>query len=102
MSSTSKPTVAEIKSSINVIKTIIKNIELKGITRTTDKEDYFWTHHPDIMNRFTFLVSQLCSNTDNKMLDIMISQLEQIDKGMTLDEADKQIGEKLARNYLPK
>jgi hypothetical protein len=36
------------------------------------------------------------------MLDVMVSQLEQVEKGMSSDEADKQIGEKLASNYLPK
>ncbi len=97
-----KPTVSEIKSSIKNIKTIIKNIELKGITKPSDKEDFFWKNYPDMMNRFTFLISQLCSNSDNKMLDIMIAQLEQVEKGMPLEEADKQIGEKLAKNYLPK
>jgi hypothetical protein len=98
----SKPTVAEIKSSINTIKTIIKNIELKGILSPPDKENYFWQNYPDIMNRFPFLVTQLCSNNDNKMLDTMVKQLEQIEKGMSIDEADKQIGEKLASAYLPK
>ncbi len=99
---TDRPSVAEIKASINTIKTIIKNIELKGITNRTDKEDYFWKNHPDMMNRFTFLISQLCSNSDNKMLEVMIAQLEQIEKGMSLEDADKKIGEKLANNYLPK
>lgn len=98
----SKPTVKEIKSSINTIKTIIKNIELKGINSPSDKENYFWENYPDMMNRFPFLVTQLCSNTDSKMLDIMVAQLEQIEKGMSTDEADKQIGEKLASAYLPK
>ena len=102
MSSNNKPTVNDIKLSIKNIKTIIKNIELKGIVKPSDKEDYFWKNHPDMMNRFTFLISQLCSNSDNKILDIMIAQLEQVEKGMSLDEADKQIGEKLANSYLPK
>lgn len=101
MNSTQKPTLVEIKSSINKIKTIIKNIELKGITTATDKEDYFWKNHPDMMNRFTFLISQLCSDINSPMLNIMLSQLEQVEKGMTLDEADKQIGKKLASSYLP-
>ncbi len=97
-----RPKVAEIKASIKTIKTIIKNIELKGITRPADKENYFWDNHPDMMNRFTFLISQLCSNTDNKMLEVMISQLEEIEKGVSQDEADKKIGEKLAKEFLPK
>ena len=99
----SKPSVFEIKASINNIKTIIKNIELKGIIRPADKENYFWDNHPDIMNRFTFLVSQLCSNTDNRMLDIMIAQLEEVERNkVSLSDADKKIGEKLASSYLLK
>ena len=98
----SVPSLDETKKAINNIKTIIKNIEMKGITRPADKEDYFWNNHPDIMNRYTFLVSQLCSNSDNKMLDIMLKQLEEIEKGKSREEADKDIGQVLANNYLPK
>ncbi len=97
-----RPSVAEIKAAIKNIKTIIKNIEIKGIIRPADKENYFWNNHPDMMNRYTFLISQLCSNTDNKMLEVMISQLEEIEKGVSQEEADKKIGEKLAKEYLPK
>jgi hypothetical protein len=101
--SDNKPSVFEIKSSIKTIKTIIKNIELKGINKPSDKENYFWENHPDMMNRFTFLISHLCSNSDNQMLDIMIKQLEDIEKGkISSNEADKKIGEKLATSYLPK
>ena len=101
MSSTQKPTLAEIKTSINTIKTIIKNIQLKGINTAAEKEDYFWKNHPDMMNRFTFLISQLCSDINSPMLNIMLNQLEQVEKGQSLDEADKQIGQKLASVYLP-
>jgi hypothetical protein len=101
MNSTQKPTLAEIKTSINTIKTIIKNIQLKGINTAADKEDYFWKNHPDMMNRFTFLISQLCSDINSPMLNIMLNQLEQVEKGQSLDDADKQIGQKLASVYLP-
>jgi hypothetical protein len=97
-----KPTLAEIKTSINTIKTIIRNIQLKGILSPADKENYFWENHPDMMNRFAFLISQLCSDIDSPMLNIMLAQLEQVEKGQSLDEADKKIGEKLAAAYLPK
>jgi hypothetical protein len=96
-----KPTLAEIKTSINTIKTIIRNIQLKGINTPADKENYFWDNHPDMMNRFAFLISQLCVDIDSPMLNIMLAQLEQIDKGQSLDEADKQIGQTLADTYLP-
>ena len=93
--------VNDIKKTIINIKTIIQNIELKGIKSSSGKEDYFWKNHPDLMNKYTFLISQLCSNTDNTMLDIMINQLEQVKKGKKMDDADKEIGETLANNYLP-
>ncbi len=96
----STPNVNDIKKDINNIKNIIKNIELKGINSSYDKENYFWDNYPDLMNRYTFLISQLCSNTDNSMLDIMIKELEQINKGKKMEDADKEIGEKLANNYL--
>jgi hypothetical protein len=92
----------ETKKTINNIKTIIKNIEMRGITKYIDKEEYFWNNHPDLMNRYTFLISQLCSNTDNKMLDIMLKELEMIEKGKSQNDADKDVGQVLADNYLPK
>jgi hypothetical protein len=101
MSSIKKPTLSEIKTSIKTIKTIIKNIELKGITTPADKEDYFWKNHPEMMNRFAFLISQLCTDINSPMLNIMLAQLEQVEKGQSLDDADKQIGQKLASVYLP-
>jgi hypothetical protein len=98
----SSQNVNDIKKTIKNIKTIIQNIELKGINSSSSKEDYFWKNHPELMNKYTFLISQLCSNTDNTMLDVMIKQLEQVEKGKNMDEADKEIGEKLANSYLPK
>ena len=97
----SSPNVSDIKKTIKNIKTIIQNIELKGINTPSAKEDYFWKNHSDLMNKYTFLVSQLCSNTDNSMLEIMIKQLEQVEKGKKMDDADKEIGENLANSYLP-
>lgn len=115
MSSNDKPSVTEIKSAISNIKTIIKNIEMRGIIRPADKEDYFWTNQPAMMNRYPFLISQLCSNTDNQMLDIMVKQLEAIENSnlssntentnnidKSLTKANEKIGKILADNFLPK
>jgi hypothetical protein len=98
----SSVSLEETKKAINNIKTIIKNIEMRGITTPSNKEDYFWNNHADLMNRYTFLISQLCSNSDSHMLDIMLSQLEKVEHGKKLDDADKDIGKILADNYLPK
>lgn len=97
-----KPTSKELKKVIDIIKIIIKNIDKKGFI-TSQREDYFWTNHPDIMNKYPFLVSMLLNDSEHPMLNIMLTQLENIEKGIvSQEEADKEIGEKLANDYLPK
>jgi hypothetical protein len=45
----------------------------------------------------------LLTNMEHPMLNIMLTQLENIEKGViSQDDADKEIGEKLAEDYLPK
>jgi hypothetical protein len=96
-----KPSSKEIKNSINNINIIIKNLEQRGITSPKAKEDYFWKNHGDLMNRFPFLVTQLCSGGDMSMLNIMIQELEKIEKGqVSTDDADKEIGQKLVDDYI--
>jgi hypothetical protein len=97
-----KPTSKELKKMIDCIKIIIINIDKKGIN-VNQREDYFWNNHPDIMNKYPFLVSMLLTNMEHPMLNIMLTQLENIEKGViSQDDADKEIGEKLAEDYLPK
>lgn len=97
-----KPTSKELKKMIDMIKIIIKNLDKKGIN-VNAREDYFWTNHPDIMNKYPFLVSMLLNDSEHPMLNIMLTQLENIEKGIVSQEdADKEIGEKLADDYLPK
>ena len=90
----------EMKNTINDIKNIIVTLNRKGIT---DKENYFWTNHPEIMNKYPFLVSLLLTDSNPAMLDTMIKQLELIDKGnISKEQADTIIGKKLGDTYLPK
>ena len=88
----------EMKNTINDIKNIIVTLNRKGIT---DKENYFWTNHPEIMNKYPFLVSLLLTDSNPAMLDTMIKQLELIDKGnISKEQADTIIGKKLGDTYL--
>ncbi len=88
---------------INNIKTIINNIENRGIKTPDAKENYFWQNQSELMNKYPFLVHQLCSNADNSMLAFMLENLNKIKKGeLKQDDADKIIGEKLSDKYLPK
>jgi hypothetical protein len=93
--------INDIKNTINTIKVVIKNLEMKGITSSKAKEDYFWTNYQDITNKYQFLISHLCSNGDNKLLDIMMEQLINVKTGnKTQADADKEIGQILADKYL--
>ena len=93
-----KPNVNEIKKVIDRIK----RINLKIYSKTlSEKEDYFFQNHYDIMENYPFLVSQICSGEDLSKLDYMLSSLEQVENGnSTKDEMDKIIGEKLADEYV--
>lgn len=85
---------------IDNIQIIIKNIERQGITDPIKKENYFWNNHPDITNKYPFLVSQLCSNTDNSMLQNMIGYLKNIEEGkITKKDAEKSLTDELSKKF---
>jgi hypothetical protein len=92
----------EVVKTIEIIKNIIKNIERQGIIDPVKKENYFWNNHSDITNKYPFLVSQLCSNADNSILESMIEHLKNIDEGkITKKDADKSIGDELSKKFNP-
>ena len=98
-----KPNVSELRSFINKIKFIIKKLDKDQIFGSQAREDYFCTHHVDIIDKYPFLVLQLISGTDNTMLETMLTELDQVEKGIkTNDTAEKIIGEQLADQYLKK
>lgn len=102
MSDKKTPDVKVMKETIEKIKIVLSNLEKKGITNTKQKEDYFWKNHSDIMAKYPFLVSMMCSGGDMSMLDMMMYKLNQIQKGeLSHDEADREIGKQLADDYLP-
>lgn len=93
--------VDELKNVINNIKNIIKDLENKEINDLKARENYFWDNHGELMNRYPFLVSQLCSSNDDSMLDYMLNQIEQMEKGnKTNKETDVQVGQKIVDTYV--
>ncbi len=99
----STPDVNELKQIIIKIQNIVKNMDRKGIVGQNAREDYFWNNHSNMMNRYPFLISQLCSSNDTTMLNKMLEQLSEIQNGeKTQSDADKDMGEILAKEYLPK
>ena len=96
-----KPSVKELRQTIKKIEIIINELDEKQIYGLEKREDYFFKYHEDIMKLYPFLVSQLCSTTDNSMLEVMLEELEEIEKGeQTNEKADASIGEKLANTYI--
>ena len=99
--SNTKPSVKELRATIKRIETIIMKLDKLQIYGLEKREDYFFKNHTDIMNQYPFLVSQLCSTTDNSILEIMLSNLEEMERGQkTADAADVIIGEKLAESFI--
>jgi len=91
----------ELKNKINVIKNIIKDIKVKhAITTQEEIENYFWTNHKNMMDSYPFLISQLASGKDNLMLNHMLDQIKLIEEGHSKDNIEKQLGEKLAKEYI--
>lgn len=88
----------DIKKTIDRIKNINNKILSKSLE---EKEDFFFKNFPDIMNKYPFLVSQICSGQNLKTLDYMLNSLEQIENGnISKDNMDKIVGEKLVDEYV--
>ena len=93
--------VKDLRKTITQIKEIITILDSKQIYGLENRENYFFDNHLDIMNAYPFLVSQLCSGNNTDMLDIMLNQVELIEKGKkTSEEADIDIGQKLADKFM--
>ena len=95
--------VNKVKETINEIKNIIKVLESKNINSLSERENYFWDNHPDIMNSSPFLVSQLCSGEDNTMLDFMLKKLEEKETTSKNDkEIDIEVGQEIVDKFIKK
>ena len=93
--------VQEMEEVINNIKGIIKTLEEKNITDLKERENYFWDNHGELMSKYPFLVSQLCSSNDDSMLDFMMEQLNKMDNGSsTQEDSDVVVGKKIADTYI--
>ena len=93
--------VEKLKEIIVEIKNIIKILENKNINVLKDREDYFWDNHYDIMNKYPFLVSQLCSGADNEMLNFMLTKIDEMDKTATNNKKmDEIVGQKIVDKFV--
>ena len=88
--------VENIKKTICKIEEIINELKNKNITDKNVMEDYFWDNHSSIMNSYPFLVCQIISGADKKMLEYMLNTLEKIENGeKDQNDADVEIGQKI-------
>ena len=98
----STPNVKELKETVIKIQNIIKVMDKKKITGQNKREEYFWTNHGDMMKRYPFLISHMCSGNNMNILNTMFRHLEEIEQGeITQHDADVIVGQKLANEYLP-
>ena len=96
-----RPSVKDLRNVIRNIQKVIKELDKKQIFGQEQRENYFFDNHADIMNKYPFLVSHLCSGNDNSMLEIMFRHLEEVEVGeKTYEQADVTIGEKLVTSFI--
>ena len=96
-----RPSVKDLRNVIKNIQKVIKELDKKQIFGQEQRENYFFDNHVDIMNKYPFLVSHLCSGNDNSMLEIMFRHLEEVEVGeKTYEQADVTIGEKLVTSFI--
>lgn len=96
--SSNKPSVEELRNTIERIKRINLKIMSKSLE---EKEDYFFKNHSDIMDKYPFLVSQICSGEDLTKLEYMLTSLEQVENGnSSRKEMDRVVGDRLAEEYV--
>lgn len=97
----SSKSVSELRVIIANIRTIIAELDRKQIFGLERRENYFFKFHPNLMNEYPFLVSQLCSGNDNSMLDIMLRHREEVEIGeKTEKEVDLIVGEKISDTFM--
>lgn len=95
------PKSDEIKEIITKIDNIVLKLKKKNITDEKQMEDYFWDNHSDIMDMYPFLVCQIISGADRKMLDYMLNTLDRVESGeQEKNEADVEIGQKIVDDYI--
>lgn len=90
----------KIKKVIETIDEVILKLKEKKMTNE-QIEDYFWNKHSEIMNEFPFLVCQIITGSDRRMLDYMLSTLDKIESGnQDKNDADVEIGQKIVDDYI--
>jgi len=94
----SKPSVKELEQVINRIK----NINLKLMSYSLEeKENYFYDNHQELMEKYPFLIFQICSGEDLSMITHMLNELRKIENGQkSQEQVDVEMGEMLAEKYV--
>ena len=90
----------KIKIVITKIDEVILKLKNKKMTNE-EMENFFWDNHSDIMNEYPFLVCQIISGADRRMLDYMLNTLDRIESGeQEKNDADVEIGQKIVDDYI--
>ena len=93
--------IEKIKKDIDLIKKCVEEGEKNGITTDIMLENKVFDDHPDIYEKYPWLVKHITKKQNNEYLDKMLNALEKVSKGeTTLMDAGKEIGEELAEEYL--
>jgi hypothetical protein len=88
----------------NSINNILKHIEYlisNGNTDSFDIELNIMEKYPEFYEKHPFLVKKMCKQEDLSILNVMLNELENIEKGnKTLSGVELKLGEELANTFL--
>lgn len=92
-----------IRKTASMIQDFIKTDEMQKLKRRKGFDHYkshliniFPTFHQDFETLFNMIIEE----KDTKFLDNMLCGLEEIEKGRSREEVEKELGEKLAAKFL--
>lgn len=92
-----------IRKTANMIQDLIKTDEIQRIKRRKGFDHYknhLITIFPTFYQDFETLFNMIIEEKDTQFLDNMLLGLEEIEKGRSRIEVEKELGEKLAAKFL--
>lgn len=93
--------VKKIRINIEIVKNWVNKQKNKGITDSLKLEQSVYDNLNELYMSFPSIVKMICKNQDMKEVEKMINKLEEVnDKKITLEEAEKDLGDEYANKFL--
>jgi len=93
--------VKKIRINIQIVKNWVNKQKNKGITDSLKLEQSVYDNLNELYMSFPSIVKMICKDQDMKEVEKMLNKLEEVkDKKITLEEAEKDLGDEYANKFL--